>query len=136
MPTESVVRPMHIDTGSHNPPRISLTPLIDVVFILLVFFMLATRFGDWRDLSLNVTAPPPVTQQQPDVIQVHVLSQHQVRVQGQDMPLDQLSGLLRQRQPVDIRLSGDDAVSIEVFLVIADQIQAIGVAAPSLDLLP
>lgn len=31
---------------------ISLTPLIDVVFILLVFFMLATSFVDWRVLDL------------------------------------------------------------------------------------
>ena len=34
---------------------ISLTPLIDVVFILLVFFMLATSFVDWRVLDVSVT---------------------------------------------------------------------------------
>lgn len=33
---------------------ISLTPLIDVVFILLVFFMLASSFLDWRVLEMNV----------------------------------------------------------------------------------
>lgn len=33
---------------------ISLTPLIDVVFILLVFFMLASSFLDWRALDLSV----------------------------------------------------------------------------------
>ncbi|MBX2853501.1 MAG: biopolymer transporter ExbD [Rhodobacteraceae bacterium] len=36
--------------------RISLTPLIDVVFILLVFFMLASSFLDWRSISLTSTA--------------------------------------------------------------------------------
>ncbi|MEM6945656.1 MAG: biopolymer transporter ExbD, partial [Pseudomonadota bacterium] len=30
--------------------RISITPLIDVVFILLVFFMLASSFLDWRSI--------------------------------------------------------------------------------------
>lgn len=33
---------------------ISLTPLIDVVFILLVFFMLATSFSHWRTIDLGV----------------------------------------------------------------------------------
>lgn len=33
---------------------ISMTPLIDVVFILLVFFMLASSFMDWRTLDLGV----------------------------------------------------------------------------------
>ena len=32
---------------------ISLTPLIDVVFILLIFFMLASSFLDWRAIDLD-----------------------------------------------------------------------------------
>ena len=32
---------------------ISLTPLIDVVFILLVFFMLASSFQNWRAIELS-----------------------------------------------------------------------------------
>lgn len=32
---------------------ISLTPLIDVVFILLVFLMLASSFLDWRAIALD-----------------------------------------------------------------------------------
>lgn len=41
----------------HPPPRkcrIGLTPLIDVVFILLLFFMLASSFLDWRAIGLNM----------------------------------------------------------------------------------
>ncbi len=36
---------------------ISLTPLIDVVFILLVFFMLASSFSERRVLHVDVAAP-------------------------------------------------------------------------------
>ena len=48
---------MHFD-GAHDPrgkrrALISLTPLIDVVFILLVFFMLASSFLDWRAIDLD-----------------------------------------------------------------------------------
>jgi biopolymer transport protein ExbD len=35
-------------------PLIGLTPLIDVVFILLVFFMLASSYLDWRAIELTV----------------------------------------------------------------------------------
>ena len=38
-----------------KPIPISLTPLIDVVFILLIFFMLATRFSQER--VIDVQAP-------------------------------------------------------------------------------
>lgn len=41
--------------GRRRRPRasIGLTPLIDVVFILLIFFMLASSFLDWRTLRLD-----------------------------------------------------------------------------------
>jgi biopolymer transport protein ExbD len=35
---------------------VSLTPLIDVVFILLLFFMLSSTFLDWRALRLDAVA--------------------------------------------------------------------------------
>ncbi len=40
-------------TANTKRPLISLTPLIDVVFILLVFFMLASSFLDWRSIELS-----------------------------------------------------------------------------------
>ncbi|WP_417719908.1 ExbD/TolR family protein [Salipiger sp.] len=42
------------------PPRrrrASLTPMIDVVFLLLVFFMLAARFGTTEALPLSLSRP-------------------------------------------------------------------------------
>ncbi len=35
---------------------VTLTPLIDVVFILLVFFMLASSFEEWRAIDLSTPA--------------------------------------------------------------------------------
>lgn len=43
------------DFGAPRPRRrLSLTPMIDVVFLLLVFFMLASRFGHETVLQLNL----------------------------------------------------------------------------------
>ena len=44
---------------SHVPKRknlISLTPLIDVVFILLLFFMISSHFNQYRSVELNTVA--------------------------------------------------------------------------------
>ena len=42
--------------------RVSLTPMIDVVFLLLVFFMLAARFGVEARLPLTLAAPAPAAE--------------------------------------------------------------------------
>ena len=46
------------EMGAHpaRRARIGLTPLIDVVFILLIFFMLASRFADHRALPLDAAS--------------------------------------------------------------------------------
>ena len=37
--------------------RIPLTPLIDVIFILIMFFLLSSTFGIWRPLSVSRQRP-------------------------------------------------------------------------------
>ena len=50
--------PGGFDLGPRRRPRrASLTPMIDVVFLLLVFFMLAARFGVEARLPLTLGTP-------------------------------------------------------------------------------
>lgn len=54
MPQHACTQPQRLASRPRRRrPLISLTPLIDVVFILLVFFMLASSFLDWRAIDLN-----------------------------------------------------------------------------------
>ncbi|TRW96009.1 biopolymer transporter ExbD [Paracoccus sp. M683] len=48
----------HLGARRH-PRRMSLTPMIDVVFLLLIFFMLASRFG--MDAVLPVVTAGPAS---------------------------------------------------------------------------
>jgi len=50
---------------------ISLTPLIDVVFILLLFFMLSSSFIPWR--QINVSMPTVTSQSKTDVMRLEIL---------------------------------------------------------------
>ncbi len=38
-------------------PHINMTPMVDVVLCLLVFFMAATRLYDWDENQFNVRVP-------------------------------------------------------------------------------
>ncbi len=51
---------------------ISLTPLIDVVFILLLFFMLSSSFLKWQ--QINLSAPVENDDQVHDYKIIHLLS--------------------------------------------------------------
>jgi biopolymer transport protein ExbD len=77
--------------------RPSLTPMIDVVFLLLVFFMLAARFGQVGALSLVAgTGAAAEWQGAPRLID---LTPEGVRLNGVAIARDELPGALRLLMP-------------------------------------
>ncbi|MFW2372876.1 MAG: ExbD/TolR family protein [Gammaproteobacteria bacterium] len=77
---------------------ISLTPLIDVVFILLIFFMLASSLLDWRSFDLDVSAetPPIETDDEPIVVSI---KQDELLLNNVIITREALLIALRQRKP-------------------------------------
>lgn len=64
---------MRLTLAEPRPPRRrpGLTPMIDVVFLLLVFFMLAARFGQPGALALSPGGAGDIWQGPPRLVVVH-----------------------------------------------------------------
>ena len=65
---------------------VNLTPLIDVVFLLLIFFMVSTTFTKASQLSIDLpeaTGEPSETQQ--EQIEILIDESGQYRVNGQPL---------------------------------------------------
>ena len=89
-----------------DPPprrRPSLTPMIDVVFLLLVFFMLSSRFGVDLQVPLNVAGSPSGTYSGPP--RLVDISPDNIRLNGTETPLSDLPGALE-----DLTESRDDTI--------------------------
>lgn len=76
--------------GQRRRQIISLTPLIDVVFILLVFFMLASSFLDWRAIDLNTPSESSGTSSLEGALLVE-LRPDGIRLSGERVSLSVLS---------------------------------------------
>lgn len=59
---------MHIEAGPRRKHSINLTPLIDVVFILLVFFMLASNLTDWGGIKIATGTATALPNQAPAAV--------------------------------------------------------------------
>ena len=80
--------------------RPSLTPMIDVVFLLLIFFMLVARFGVDKVIDINLpSALGHNSQYQGAPRLVEIKSGNIVSLNGSEIPLDQLSNNLSKLMP-------------------------------------
>jgi len=88
---------------------ISLTPLIDVVFILLLFFMLATRFDVWQSDSVSATAveASEVVDDESQKITVVVAADSSLSIDGEALSQVQLRQELEQ-----LKVESDEALIV------------------------
>jgi biopolymer transport protein ExbD len=79
-------------------PQINMTPMVDVVLCLLVFFMAATKLYDWDENEFAVGVPEvssaaPLTAA-PDDLTLTILAPNKVALNDQTLDLESLSKIL------------------------------------------
>src|SRR5436190_18759097 len=92
---------MPLKSAVLEEPLLNLTPMIDVVFNLIIFFMVGTQFAD-MERQLDVQLPKVSTAQPqtslPDEIVVNVYSSGKIVVGNDTMNLKQLGERLAAAQ--------------------------------------
>lgn len=77
---------MNLRPTPKEPVDINLTPLIDVVFLLLIFFMVSTTFNRDSELSIELPAASAEAQErQPESIEVAIDAQGRFYVNGRQL---------------------------------------------------
>ena len=76
---------MKLQPKDHEEPEMNLTSLIDVVLLLLIFFMVSTTFVDESRIKLQLpqASTEPAAEQKKDPIEVAVAASGEYRVNGQ-----------------------------------------------------
>lgn len=109
----------------------NLTPLIDIVFLLLVFFMLTAHFV--RDEGLPIALPQAISADALDLdqpVEVNLTDDGEIYLQGQLVGIDnlgmQLAPLLTSSKDKRVVIKGDLAASLGSSVAIMDAARAAG----------
>jgi biopolymer transport protein ExbD len=100
-----------------DEPAPNLAPMIDVVLVLTIFFMCATKFsGDERKFDLDLPqaeAAATITGGRPEIVEVDEVGG--LRLGGEEVALDELAGRLAElrtaRPDVAVLIRGAKAVA-------------------------
>ncbi|MEZ5986091.1 MAG: biopolymer transporter ExbD [Hyphomonas sp.] len=76
---------------------LSITSLIDVIFLLLLFFMLTSTFSKYSELDIAVAGPgDEVANEAPDVLEL-AIDAHHMRLDGAVLPAHGWTAALKAR---------------------------------------
>jgi len=76
-----------LETYRRPKQLISLTPLIDVVFILLLFFMLSSTFNRTKEISVSASSGGQANQES-TTVKVLITEPGVVRIKGYEYPIN------------------------------------------------
>mgnify|MGYP003655903788 FL=1 len=108
--------------------RISLTPLADLVFILLVFFILETSFVQFREVAFKVPEEPTKTSHaESESLSIQVFPGGKLWIDGKSLALAELTPWLIHQQlsaETPVILKAEDSVPLQTLVEAMDLLRA------------
>jgi len=117
---------------SEDEPKIDMTPMVDVVFLLLIFFMISTTFVENPGISVDLPeSSSEVTRSEPHETKLFVDRSGALFLDQQSITLEQLDGKLKailadQPEPGSFVLMADEEVRHGLVVKIMDTAQLAG----------
>ena len=120
---------MRVNRGSPRRARIEILPLIDIVFLLLVFFIYAMlSMAVHRGVSVNLPTSSTASIEEELSLSVTVRENGQIVLDTNPISLRDLAGLLRAKaqecKGSQVHLFADKKVSYQLLIKVLDQIRA------------
>ncbi|MHC3995324.1 biopolymer transporter ExbD [Sulfurimonas sp. HSL-3221] len=109
---------------------VDISPLIDMVFILLIFFMVSTTFVKDMKLDLERPGASSATRASSKVIKVYLDNQAQAYIDNQPIKVwalqSKLRDMLRTSTEKSVLVVTDDTIAVEKLIEVVDQCRLSG----------
>ncbi|HEO99753.1 MAG: biopolymer transporter ExbD [Campylobacterales bacterium] len=121
---------MRIRPKKQEVENVDVSPLIDMVFILLIFFMVTTTFV--KDMKLDINRPSAASASKADskVVRVYIDNTSQVYIDNQPVQLwaiqSKLRDLLRTATEKSVLVITDDSIPVETLIDVVDECRMSG----------
>jgi Biopolymer transport protein len=131
---------MKFSSEDNNPSRLNLTSLIDVVFLLLIFFMVSTTFEKQSKLKIELPeASQTNTQAESQKVTITInakgqyyLNDKQLSVQDAGHLKQQLNDLIEQTQSGQVLIKADANAPHKYVVTALDVVGQLGIEGVSI----
>ncbi|KKZ11617.1 MAG: hypothetical protein TH68_08445 [Candidatus Synechococcus spongiarum 142] len=117
---------MMVFASRRSRTTVRLTPLIDVVFILLIFFMLVSNLQSTNIIDLHISDRNSTPTQAQDRTLLVTINRDTLQLDGQPVSLAQLREQVAFQPQRRVALAPADGVSLQRVVNVLDQLRGAG----------
>lgn len=121
---------MRFKQKKQDVDNIDVSPLIDMVFILLIFFMVTTTFVKDMKLDINRPAASSASKSNTKVIRVYIDNAGEVYIDNQSVKIwaiqSKLRGMLRSSTEKSVLVVTDSTIPVEKLIDVVDECRMSG----------
>ena len=121
---------MRFRQKSQNVDTVDVSPLIDMVFILLIFFMVTTTFVKDMQLELNRPSAASASLASTKVLRVYIDNSSEIYIDNQSIKLwaiqSKLRDLLRTSTEKSVLIITDTDIPVSVLIDVVDECKMSG----------
>ena len=118
--------------GHGTMTELNITPLLDLVFVLLVIFIITTpQLMNNLEMTLPSGKPPPPNKEKPKITRIEVMADAQIRLNGTVVTKTELRDDLKQMKAenpdMPVVVKGADEVDYQGMVVVLDTLQQLDI---------
>jgi biopolymer transport protein ExbD len=118
--------------GHGSMTELNITPLLDLVFVLLVIFIITTpQLMNNLEMTLPSGKPPPPNKEKPKITRIEVAASGQITLDGTAVTGAQLKERLRAMKAgnpdMPVVVKGSDEVEYQGMVVVLDTLQQLDI---------
>jgi biopolymer transport protein ExbD len=121
---------MRFRQKSQNVDTVDVSPLIDMVFILLIFFMVTTTFVKDMKLEINRPSAASASLASAKVLRVYIDNSAEVYIDNQPVKIwaiqSKLRDLLRTSSEKSVLVISDSDIAVNVLIDVVDEVRMSG----------
>ena len=116
-------------TAEADRADINMSPLVDMVFLLLIFFMVTTAFVSETGIKVNRPQATTAVPQEKEALQIALSAQNRIFYSGAEIPLERVNAVLSREMrgaPQPVLILADEASSSGLLVQLIDQCRLSG----------
>lgn len=108
--------------------QVDMTPMLDIVFIMLIFFVVSSSFMQIRSLDVQLPGATTALRSQADLIHLQLMVDGQLRWQGKPMLSQDLGAALAELSPqAEVIIEADSQVAHGQVVALMDRLRQAGI---------